>query len=97
MIKQGILFLIMSALLGGCATIVPQTKFTFPSPPSELMIPAQQMQPIVVGKNGDVNPKTALEVIVHNNTIAKRNTVKLEALQNWIKQSSKNIKKVNKN
>lgn len=89
--KMLTIVLLMS--FGGCATLVPETKFIYPTPPATLMTPAQPLKPMVPGVDGNVDPKTALGVIIENNNVAKLNAEQLNALENWINETAKNIKK----
>lgn len=82
--------------LGGCSTLIPEEHFTFPSPPQQLMVPPQPLVPLKPGADGAIDPQTALSGILKNNKIAKQNADELGALQGWVKQTSKNVAKINK-
>ena len=53
------------------------------TPPAVLMIPPKVLKPVAE----DLSLKEALPVIVENNAICVDHSVRLELLQNWVKET----------
>ena len=74
--------------LAGCVHI-PDKHYMMPDPPADLMQVPADLNPIV-GPNG-IDAKSALGVIVSNNTQCLNTSIQLLKLQTWILKTQKNI------
>ncbi len=71
-------------LLAGCSSTMPPPSGSFPTPPAQLMMPAEQLQPL----NDGATESDALQVVVGNYEICRRTADKLGGLQEWVKQQA---------
>ena len=62
-----------------------------PEPPPELMQAPQNLQPLPTNVDGTLDAKTAISVIVSNNTQCLSDEAVLKKLQQWIVETKKNI------
>jgi len=87
-----VLTILAVCLLAGCATTKLESKLVFPDVPVELMAPAEPMNKL---PDGPVKATDALAVVNDNYAAANANKVRLEGLQQWIKETEANVKAAN--
>lgn len=71
-------------LLAGCSSTMPPPSAGFPTPPAQLMMPAEQLQTL----NEGANENDVLQTVIGNYEVCRRTADKLGGLQDWVKQQA---------